>query len=132
MYASTLGWGKLVDDLSPSQFDSLVKVLSLLSFVRDFRHLMTPTNLREVFDHPKEFVVPKVLRLNFESLGDVGAKVRVQSCLLSLIQAAFEELVGDEFPFIPPPSRESLPTWLKRPRYLEAETTYALRQRVPT
>ena len=27
--------------------------------------------------------------------------------------------IGDDFPFIPPPSRESLPTRLKRPRYLE-------------
>ena len=68
-YAGTLGQGKLVDDLSPSQFDSLVKVLSLLSSARDFRHLLMPANLREIFDHPKEFVLPKVPRLNFESLG---------------------------------------------------------------
>ena len=46
----TLGRGKLVDDLSPSQFDSLVKVLSLPSSVRDFKFFLTPTNLQGVFD----------------------------------------------------------------------------------
>ena len=37
--AGTLSKGKLVDYLSPSQFDSLVQVLSLLSSARDFRVL---------------------------------------------------------------------------------------------
>ena len=45
-----------MDDLDPSQFDSLVKVLSLPSSTRDFRNLLTLTNLKEVFDHPEEFV----------------------------------------------------------------------------
>ena len=40
--------------------------------------------------------------------------------------------VGDDFPFIPPPSRESLPTRMKRLRYLEPDTMFKLRQRVAT
>ena len=133
-----------MDDLDPSQFDSLVKVQGLLSSARDFRHLMMLANLSEVFDHPEEFVLSKVPHLNFEGLGGPRAKERVQSCHLSHIQAASkartqepsEEMaggdVGDAFMFIPPPSRESLPTRLKRPRYLELETMSELRQRVPT
>ena len=102
--ASTLGRGKLVDVLSSSQFDSLVKVLSLLSSAQDFRHLLKLVNLREVFDHPKEFVLLKIPHLNFESSGDARAKERVQSHLLSFIHEAFvaqiqevieEMVVGD-------------------------------------
>ena len=101
-------------------------------------------NLREVFDHLKEFVLPKVPHLNFESPGGARAKERVQSRLLFRIQAASEartqeaskemagDDIGDDFPFIPPPSRESLPTRLKRPRYLEPETMFGLWQRAPT
>ena len=131
-----MGWGKLVDDLSPSQFDSLVKVLSLPSSTRDFRHFLTSANLQEVFDHPEDFILLKVLRLNFESSRDTPAKEQVHNCLLSRIQEASEEMaggdVGDEFLFIPSPPQESLLTRLKRPRYLEAETTSELQQRVPT
>ena len=87
---ATLGWGKPVDDLNLSQFDSLVRVLSLLSSTRDFRHLLMPTNLREVFDHPQEFVLSNVPYLNFESLVGARAKERVQSWLLSYFQEVFE------------------------------------------
>ena len=62
----TLGRGNLADDLSPSQFDSLVKVLSLLSFAREFTTLLMSTNLREVYEQLEEFIVPKVSRLNCE------------------------------------------------------------------
>ena len=65
-------------------------------------------NLREVFDHPEEFVLSKVPLLNFESSGDARVKERVQSRLLFGIQEVFEEMVGgdvgDEFSFIPTPS----------------------------
>ena len=54
------GRGKLIEDLSQAQFDLLVKVLSLLSSVRDFRHLLMPSNLREVFDHVAKFILSKV------------------------------------------------------------------------
>ena len=74
---STLGLGKLVDDLSLAQFDLLVKVLGLPSFVKDFRYLLMPSNLWEVFDHPEEFILPKVPRLNFEGSRDTQAKERV-------------------------------------------------------
>ena len=47
--------GKLVDNLSPTQFNALVKVLSSLSAEKDFRHLLTPVNLQEVFDLPEAF-----------------------------------------------------------------------------
>ena len=59
-----------MDDLDLSQFDLLVKVLSLPSSMRDFRHLLIPVNHREVFDHHKEFVLPKVLHLYFKGLGE--------------------------------------------------------------
>ena len=45
VWASSLSWGKLIYDLSPTQFNSLVKVLSLSSTERDFRHLQTLSNL---------------------------------------------------------------------------------------
>ena len=64
MCAGTLGKGKLVDDLDPSQFDSPMRVLSLSSSTKDFKHLLTPVNLKEVFDYPEEFVFPKALHLN--------------------------------------------------------------------
>ena len=103
--AGTLGRGKLVYDLSSSQFDLLVKVLSLPSFAREFRHLLMPTNLQEVFDHLEEFILPKVLYLNFEGSGDARAKEWVQSRLLSRIQVvseaqiqeASEEMSGGDF-----------------------------------
>ena len=69
--------GKLVDDLSPTQFDLLVKVLSRSSNEKDFRYLLKPSNHQEVFYHPEEFILPKVLRLNFERSGDIRAKERV-------------------------------------------------------
>ena len=50
--------GKLVDDLSPAQFNALVKVLSLLSAEKDFRHLLMSANLEEVFDLPEAFFLP--------------------------------------------------------------------------
>ena len=74
-----------MDDLDQSQFDSLVKVLSLSSSARDVRCLLAPINLREVFDHLEEFVLPKVLHLNFEGPGGTRVMERVQRCLLSRI-----------------------------------------------
>ena len=109
-----------MDDLDPSQFDSLVKVLSLPSFTRDFIHFLTPANLKEVFYHLEEFVLSKVSHLNFEDSGGARAKKRVHSRLLSYIQVASEAQtqeapeemargdVGDGFSFIPSPSQESL------------------------
>ena len=98
--------GKLVDDLSPAQFDTLVKVLSSPSSERDFRHLLTPANLQEVFDRPKEFIIPKVPHLNLEGLGSAQAKERILSRLLGRIKEASEEMsrgdVGDAFPLPPP------------------------------
>ena len=69
MWIGNLGRGKLIDDLSPAQFDLLVKVLSRLINERDFRYFLTPSNLQEVFDHLEEFILPKVPRLNFEGSG---------------------------------------------------------------
>ena len=70
----TLGRGKLVDDLGPSQFDSLVKILSLPSSAKDYRFLLTLTNLWEVFDQPEEFTIPKVLYFNFKISGYTRAR----------------------------------------------------------
>ena len=69
MWIGNLGRGKLVDDLSPAQFDLLVKVLSRLINERDFRYFLTPSNLQEVFNHLEDFILPKVSRLNFEGSG---------------------------------------------------------------
>ena len=105
----TFSRGKPIDDLSPARLiDLLVKILSLSSSVRGFRHFLTPSNLREVFDHPNNFILLKVSRLNFESSRDAQERERVQSHLLTQIQEAFEEMagsdVGDAYPFLPPPS----------------------------
>ena len=127
-----MGRGKLVDDLSSAQFDSLVKVLSLPSTKRDFRHLLTPSNLREVFDHPEEFILPKVPRLNFEGSRNARVRERVQGRLLTRIKEASKEMtggdLGDEYPFVAPPSRESLSTHLKRLRELETDSISELQQ----
>ena len=104
VWVGNLGRGKLVDDLSPAQFDLLVKVLSRPSNERDFKHLLTPSKLWEVFYHPKEFILPKVSRLNFKGLRDVRAKERVQNRLLVRTKEASEEMargdLSDAFPFV--------------------------------
>ena len=58
-----------MDDLSDTQFGALAKVLSLLSSARDFKYLLTPSNLQEVFVEPKDFVIPLVPHLHFEGPG---------------------------------------------------------------
>ena len=108
VWVGNLGQGKLVNDLSPAQFDLLVNVLSHPSNERDFRHLLTLSNLQEVFDHPKEFILPKVPRSNFEGSGDLRSKEQVQNRLLTHIKEAFEEMAGGDlsvaFPVVAPPS----------------------------
>ena len=74
-----------MDDLISSQFNSLVKVLSLPSSALDFEHLLTLENLREVFNHPEEFVLSKVLHLNFEGSRDARAREKIPTRLLSHI-----------------------------------------------
>ena len=51
VWVGSLSRGKLVDDPSPTQFDLLVNILSRPSSERDFRYILTSSNLREVFDH---------------------------------------------------------------------------------
>ena len=74
--------------------------------------------------------------LNFEGSRNTRERERVQSRLLVRIKEAFEEMaggdLGDEYPFIASPPRESLPTQLKRQRELEADTMSELRQRAPS
>ena len=112
----------------------LVKVLSRPSRERGFRHLLTLSNLREVFDHPEEFILSKVQRLNFEGSGDVRAKERVQNRLLTRIKEPSDKMAGgdpsDAFPFVALPSRPSLSSRSKRLREGEAETLPELWQRV--
>ena len=45
-----------MDDLSFARFNLLVRVLSFLTLERDFKFLLTPKNIQEVIDNPKEFV----------------------------------------------------------------------------
>ena len=64
---------------------------------QDFKHLLMPANLQDVFDHSEEFVLPKVSYLNFEGSRDARDKEQVQSCLLSRIQGAFETHIQEVF-----------------------------------
>ena len=74
--------GKLVNDISQAQFDSLVKVLSRLSIKRDVRYLLMPPNLQEVFNHLEDFILLKVPQLNFQGLGDARAREKVKVVFL--------------------------------------------------
>ena len=53
-YADNCGHKKLVDYLSPSQFDLLVSVLRLLAIDRDFKALLTPESIHDVIKHLDE------------------------------------------------------------------------------
>ena len=70
--ADNRGCGKLVDDLSLTQFDLLVWVVSCLASEGDFKSLLTFENIREITDHLEEFVPHDVLRINF--LGSANGK----------------------------------------------------------
>ena len=121
--------GKLVNDLSPTQCESLVKVLSSPSAERDFKHLLTPSNLQEVFDHPEEFILPQVPHLNFKGSSGAQAKERALSRLLSQIKESSEMLrsdASDAFP-LPLPLRRTPQARLKRPRELETDGVVDLR-----
>ena len=96
-----------MDDLGASQFNALARVLSLPSSERDFKLLLSPSNIQAVFVEPEDFVVPSVPRLHFESLDNARAKKRILSRLLTCITAAVEThefeqaedmTVGDNFP----------------------------------
>ena len=110
-YVGTLGQRKLIDDLSPLQFESLVKVLSLLSLERGFNFL-TSANLQSVFDQLEEFFVPTIPRFNFEGLGGARARERVLHRLLIDIEEVTEAreteamAIGDDFPIPSLPQRE--------------------------
>ena len=54
--ADNRGHRKLVDDLSLTQFDKLVRVLSCLASKRVFKSLLTLKNIREAINHPEKFV----------------------------------------------------------------------------
>ena len=68
-----------MDDLGASQFNALARVFSLLSSERDFKLMLSPSNLQVVFVEPEDFAVPLVPRLLFEGPGDARAKERVLS-----------------------------------------------------
>ena len=123
--------GKLVDNLSPTQFDTLVKVLSSPSAERDFKHLLTPANLQELFDLPEEFILPTVPHLNFEGSGGARAKEQVLSRLLNRIKEASKAMSGgdasDAFSLPPPPIRAPQ-AQMKRLRELEADGMAELRK----
>ena len=91
---------------------------------------MTLSNLQEVFDQVEEFILPKVLRLNFRGSGDARAKKKgVQNHLLAPIkEASAEEIVGDDlgdaYPFVVPPSKPSLPPKTKKTRGRERRSPW--------
>ena len=96
-----------MDELGPSQFSALARVLSLPSSERDFKLLLSPSNLRALFVEPEDFDVPSVPPLHFESLGNACAKERILSILITCIAIAVETqefeqaedmTVGDYFP----------------------------------
>ena len=41
-----------MDDLNPAQFDLMVQVLSCSSTERDYKLLLSPTNIQEAVDNP--------------------------------------------------------------------------------
>ena len=45
-----------------------------MSTERDFKYLIMPPNIWEVFDHMEEFIILKVLRLNLKGSGHARAK----------------------------------------------------------
>ena len=63
-----------MDDLGASQFSALARVLSLLSSERDFKVMLSPSNLQVVFVEPEDFAVPLVSHLHFE--GPKGARAK--------------------------------------------------------
>ena len=69
VYTSTLGQVKLGDDLVANQFNALVIVLSLSNLERDFKLLLSFLNLQAVFVKHKDFIIPSMPRLHFESRG---------------------------------------------------------------
>ena len=95
-----------MDYLSLAQFDLLVWVLSCLTLETDFKSLLTPKNIWEVTDHPKEFVPQDVPRINFLRPANAQAREWVQSNLLECIKEGayeemFEEDLGLRFPIMP-------------------------------
>ena len=68
-----------MDDLSANQFNVLARVISLSSSARDFKHLLSPSNLHMAFAEPEDFVTPTVPRLHFEGSWNACAKERTQS-----------------------------------------------------
>ena len=84
-----------------------MKVLSSLRFERDFKHLLTPANLQEVFNLLEEFILSKVPHLNFKRSGGARAKGWALSRLLYRMKEASEEMSGgdasDAFLLPPPP-----------------------------
>ena len=92
----TPGQGKLVDDMSASKFGSLARVLSLPSLARDFKFLLTPSNLQELFNQPEDFV---------------SRRCRDFTRILATNEAHdFEHtewmVMGDDFPILPPLRRD--------------------------
>ena len=79
-----------MDDLSANQFSALAKVLSLPSTTRDFKHLLSPSNLLAAFSKPDDFVSPTVPHLYFKGPGNARAKECVLNRLLTCIMAAVE------------------------------------------
>ena len=86
----TLGRGKPVDDLSATQFNALAKVHNLLSSKRDFKYLLTPSNLQEVVIKPKDFIIPSVPHLHFEGPRNACAMEHVLNLLLARIMTAIK------------------------------------------
>ena len=63
----------------------------------EFKLLLSPTNIHEVFYYPKEFFPQKVSRLNFEGSRDTRARERIHARLLIQIkEASTEEMVRDK------------------------------------
>ena len=66
-----------MDDLGANQFSALAIVLSLLSSTRNFKHLLSPSNLQMVFAEAGDFVILTMHCLYFERLGNARSKLCV-------------------------------------------------------
>ena len=91
-----------------------------------------PDNIREVTDHPEEFVSHDTPKINYMRSTNAWARERVQSSLIKCIKVrTYKEMrsredLGQRFPLIPPTS-PTLPLGAKKPREYELEHEFVFK-----
>ena len=111
-------------------------MLSLPSTERDFRLFLTLSNLQKVFDQPNDFIIPKVLRINFKGLERRSSKIagtKSSSCShLRRVGRQGDGMcdLGDAYRFVAPSSQPSFLLRMKGLREGETEYVAKLRQQI--